>query len=122
MVPGEVRLLVGSRGGLIIGTDDRIYPYTESSGLGDEQSQLLYGAVSGWTAYPSPEEGGETDGQVYFWTTQGVVRGLPFQNLTHDRVSLPPGTQGTGMVVEQGGFSQYVVVVQDEGDPARNQA
>lgn len=118
VVPGDVRLLAGTKSGLVVGTERRIYSYNEEDGL-TELAQ--YGVVGGQTVYPSPEVEDTEDepNLVYFWSQQGVCRGLPFENLTAKDVSLPPGYDGAGVIVESGGFSRYAVCVKRDGQ-ARN--
>ena len=121
MVPGRVRMLAGTSRGLVIGTDRNVHSYTEQGGLDQETSSLGYGVVDGATAYPAPELE-DTDDEpalVYFWTMGGVCQALPFKNLTAKNVSLAPGYDGTGIVLEEKGFSRYAVCVKRSGE-ARN--
>lgn len=105
VLPGEVRMIAGHNQGLIIGCRDKVYVYDEDQGI---QELADYGVVPGWT--PARHEGA-----VYFWTDRGLCRGLPFENLTQDRVSVPPGVYGAGHVLSREGFNRYVVVVEDGG-------
>ena len=52
-------------------------------------------------------------------TTQGVCRGLPLENLTHENVSVETSDKGTGIFIESGGFHRYVAVTENPGN-ARN--
>jgi len=107
ILPGEIRLIAGHPQGLILGCRDAVYAYDEGQGL---QEVADYGVVKGWTE-------AWDEGAWYFWTQRGLARGLPFENLTEDRVSVPPGRFGGGHIVEQDGFKRYVVVVADGGQP-----
>jgi len=121
LVPGSVRMLAGTSRGLVVGTDRAVHSFTESGGIDQDTSPLGYGVVDGATAYPAPELE-DTDDEpalVYFWTEQGVCRALPFANLTAKDVSLAPGHDGVGIVVEQKGYSRYAVCVKRSGQ-ARN--
>jgi hypothetical protein len=80
MVPGEVRLLFAHDSTLLIGTDREIWLY-DGSGI-----KLLagYGVPKGQSLSFNQYD------QVFFQTKHGVCT-LPFQNLTLDKLWLPPG-------------------------------
>lgn len=81
MVPGEVTQLASARSGpLVICTQNRTHIYD-----GESMQTVEYGAVPGQHASRGP------DGRLYFWTSRGLCRAAPFENLTESRVSVPPG-------------------------------
>ena len=107
LVPGEIRAIVGHPQGLILGCRDAVHVYDEEQGI---QQLADYGVVPGWT--PAWHRG-----RWYLWTQRGLVRALPFEEVTRDTVSVAPGIQGCGHVLERGGFDRYVAVVEDGGEP-----
>lgn len=105
VVPGQIRVMVGHRDGLIIGTDDEIYVYNDSLVRVAE-----YGVPSG-VPYTIDDSG-----TVFLWTKQGLCSALPFQNMTEVKVSLPTGKVCFSALVEQNGFKKVVVLTDGEGD------
>lgn len=104
LVPGRVLMLAPHDTGLVIGTDERIMAYT-----GAQMASLAdYGVVPGqhWSK----------DGKrLIFWSTRGVCSALPFSNLTETAVSVAPGIQAGGAIVQDGGQKRYVVALQQGG-------
>lgn len=106
ILPGEVRFMAAAREALILVGRSRIQAFD------GEQIQDLapYGAPHGdLTAY--------YQGQAYFWTDRGLCRALPFENLTEGHVSLAPGRQGTGAIVERQGEVRYIALMAPGGEP-----
>ena len=104
-VPGEVvQMGSGKDGPLVICTHNRTHLYDGSS-----LQTVEYGAVPGQHADRGP------DGRLYFWTTRGLCRAAPFENLTESRVSVPPGRFAAGGVLQQHGYARYVVALQSGG-------
>lgn len=111
MVPGEVVMLTSHDKALILGTRERIYAYD-----GTSLDQLApYGVVPGGHASTDP-----SDGAVYFWSTRGVCSALPFTNLTERQVSVAPGIQAGGAIVQTGGQKRYVVALRQGGAAYNN--
>lgn len=107
-VAGEIGLLLSNNAGVLIGTTEAIYQYDDKSG---ELSELAsYGVV--------PGSAGDLDAQdmAYFWTTRGLCRAMPFENLTEKDVSMPPGVRATAAMVYMDGVQQFVTVTQGGGD------
>lgn len=104
VVPGKVLMLAPHDTGLVVGTDTQIMAYT-----GAQMAQLAdYGVVPGqhWSK----------DGKrLIFWSTRGVCSALPFSNLTETAVSVAPGIQAGGTIVQDGGQKRYVVALQQGG-------
>ena len=103
LVPGKVEMLAPHDGGLIIGTDTRVYAYTQ-----DKIEEIApYGVVPGW-------HWAEDDGRILFWSKRGLCAALPFSNLT-EQVSVAPGLSAGGVVVRSGGQKRYLVALQRGG-------
>lgn len=99
MVPGHVRMLAPTDAALIVGTDAGIYAYD-----GDNLTDLApYGVPPGW-----PWALDEDTGKVLIWTTRGVCRALPFENITQEYVSVPPGLQVGAALVRRDGHKKFV--------------
>lgn len=108
VIPGRVHVLCGTKSYLVIGTDSEIYIL---SGEGIDKA-ADYGV-------PYGKSDVKYEGKVYFWSNRGVCRAAPFENLTEGDVSLPPGTNVNGAIVESGGVNKYVAMLDDTGT-ARN--
>lgn len=107
-IPGMVTMLAPAGQALIIGTETEIYAYSA-----DGLSKLAnYGVVPGkhWS-----QDGGRT----LFWSKRGLCAALPFTNLTERQVSVPPGLQAGGTLVERDGRKRYLVALH-QGDSAFN--
>lgn len=105
MVQGEVTMLAPAESALIVGTADKVFSYT-----GEALTQLAdYGVVSGqhWAR--------DDAGRTLFWTLRGVCAAMPFQNLTEKSVSVAPGIQAGGTIVQQGGQKRYLVALKQGG-------
>jgi len=106
MVPGECVMIAPHNDGLVIGTKTELYAYT-----GEQLIKLAnYGAVAGrsWVI-------DDDDNTLYFWTTRGVCKGLPFENLTEDNVSVPPGVCGGCSIIRTRGDKRFVVSLSGQG-------
>ncbi len=108
-VDGEVLVLEGAEEGILVGTDDDLFGYngTELSHLAD------YGAVRGSLAV------NDGKGKVYAWTEMGLVVVFPFEELTDEKVHVPPGLYGSAVLIENDGYKKFVALVED-GDTAHN--
>lgn len=108
-VSGRLALLLWNNKGVLIGTDEAIYQYDDSTG----ELELLvnYGVVPGLP--------GDLDAQsvAYFWTTRGICRAMPFENLTEKDVSMPPGSRVSAGMVYLNGMQQFIAVTQGGGEP-----
>ena len=58
-------------------------------------------------------------GRTLFWSKRGLCAALPFTNLTERQVSVPPGLQAGGTLVERDGRKRYLVALH-QGDSAFN--
>lgn len=105
MVPGRVLQLAGAGDVLLIGTDQRVFLYD-----GEALAQVAeYGVVPGQHADQ------HTDGKTYFWSTRGLCRAAPFENITEARISVPPGTYAGGGVIYENGYVRYVATLHRGG-------
>ena len=99
LVPGHVLALAPTESDLIIGTDVGIYAYN-----GERLDHLApYGVVPGW-AWVIDED----SEKLLLWTTRGVCRAMPFENLTQEYVSVPPGRQAGVALVRADGHKKFV--------------
>lgn len=104
LVPGKVLMLAPHDTGLVVGTDTQIMAYT-----GAQMAQLAdYGVVPG-------QHWAKDGKRLIFWSTRGVCSALPFSNLTETAVSVAPGIQAGGTIVQDGGQKRYVVALQQGG-------
>ena len=108
-VPGEVVQMGATVDGdtttLVICTRDEIFTYD-----GERLARVApYGSVPGQHMSRGPDK------RLYFWTTRGLCRASPFENLTEDRVSVPPGAEAGGAVFHQHGYVRYVAALQGGG-------
>lgn len=104
LVPGRVAMLAPHDSGLVIGTDKAIHAY------GSEGLALLapYGVVPGW-------HWSKDEGRVLFWSTRGLCGAMPFTNLTERQVSVAPGLQAGGALIERDGRKRYLVALHRGG-------
>ena len=105
LVPGQVTQLAASESTLVICSETRTWLF-DGSTLSDP---IEYGAVPGQHADVGPDK------KLYFWTTRGLCRAAPFENLTESAVSVAPGLQAGGGVVQRHGYVQYVAVLKSGG-------
>lgn len=105
LVPGRVLQLADADSHLIVATGQRIYLYADNS-----LSQVAeYGVVPGQHA----DRG--SDGKTYFWTSRGLCRAAPFENITEGRVSVAPGLKANGGVIHEHGRVRYVATLHSGG-------
>lgn len=107
-ISGEVALLLWNNAGVLIGTTEHIYQYDEKT---EEIVQLAdYGVV--------PGVAGDLDAQnlAFFWTQRGICKAMPFENMTEQNVSMPPGLRAVGAVVYINGVQQFITVAQGGGE------
>jgi hypothetical protein len=98
-VTGQTLMLAATVQGMIVGTNRSIFALSE----GGMVELAKYGVVPGQNPYH------DTDSQeVYFWSEEGICKGLPFQNMFDGRVSPPPGDYCYIGKVSEGGFDRIV--------------
>lgn len=107
MVPGRVVQMAADSDNLMLSTEERTFLYNQS-GL---EQVASYGSVPGQHADLGP------DGRLYFWTTRGLCRTTPFENLTESDVSVAPGVRAAGGVIQRHGYTNFVVALQHGGSP-----
>lgn len=90
---------------IIIGTERAIFSWS------DNQLVTLthYGVIPGHHA-------AEYKGKLYFWTTRGLCRALPFENLTEGQISVAPGLSAGAGMIEHNGYRRYVVALHQGGE------
>ncbi len=105
VLPGRVTQMGDAQEALIVATNHNIWAYNP------EQLQhiVYYGCPGGQHAV-------QDGGKLYLWTNRGLCRALPFENLTEAAVSVPPGLQAGGCVVDKNGFKKYVTLITPGGD------
>lgn len=104
IVPGKVTMLAPYDAALIVGTDARIYAYS------DKLDQLAeYGVIPG-------QHWSEDDKRILFWTARGLCAALPFANLTEKQISVAPGVRAGGCLVRAGGQKRFLSVLQQGGE------
>jgi len=106
IVPGKVNMMLGHPSGLLIGTDDEIYLYTQEESL---VRIAQYGVPSG-IPYTKDDLG-----NIFIWTHQGVCNAFPFENMTERKLSLPSGDVCFTQVIEQKGLRKIVVLTDGKG-------
>lgn len=107
MMRGRVPLLVAVKDGIVVGSTDRIHFFD-----GDKFPELAnYGVV--------PGEAGDTtqEGVAYFWTTRGICKAMPFENLSEATLSVPPGSRAHVKLLYMNGMMQFVAVTDGTGVP-----
>lgn len=107
-VPGRVAMLLWNNKGLLIGTTQNVYQYTDDGKL---DTLATYGVVPGTAGDVDAE------GMAYFWTTRGFCKAMPFENLTEKEVSMAPGTVANTMLVYMDGTKQLITITQGGGTP-----
>lgn len=105
MVPGHVVMLAATDDNLTLSTTNRTFLYTREGLV----QVAEYGAIPGQHADIGPDD------KLYFWTTRGLCRTAPFENLTLSNVSLEPGVRAAGGVTQRHGYVQYVAVLKSGG-------
>lgn len=105
-VNGAVEMLLSVGNTVIIGTANNVWAYNEESGLSDP---LPYGVVPG-------KPGMIIGGYAYFWTKRGYCRGFPFENLTDDIYSVPPGSRVSVGLNESKGRKMLIAATDTSGE------
>lgn len=99
LVPGHVLTLAPTDSDLVIGTDVGVYAYN-----GERLDHLApYGVVPGWSWVVD-----EDSKKLLMWTTRGVCSAMPFENITQEYVSVPPGRQAGVALVRADGHKKFV--------------
>jgi len=106
-ISGEVRLLAAHREGLIIATDKEIHAYSNEGSL---IKLADYGVPKG-KAYAQDD-----NGNIFIHSNQGLCVGLPFKNLTEEKVSLPSGDHCFTELIEKNGMQKIVILTDGNGD------
>lgn len=103
-VPGQVLMVGACEAGIVIGSDRKHFGWdgTTLTELAD------YGVVSGHHA-------ARLGPLLYWWSRRGLCRGLPFVNLTENTVSVAPGSNAGGIVMQRDGSLRYVVALERGG-------
>ena len=102
MVPGEVRMLADAGDALLIGTSQGIHAYNDESIV----ELASYGVVAGWPSTTEPDTS-----KVLMWTQRGICRAMPFENLTQNTVSVPPGAQAGVTVIQRDGQKRLITTL-----------
>ena len=105
MLPGKVEQMGATDETLMLSTESRTFLYNQESLV----KVADYGSVPGQHAALGP------DGKLYFWTKRGLCRTSPFENLTESDVSVAPGLNAAGGVIQRHGYTQYVVMLKSGG-------
>ena len=110
-VSGRVSMMQRAKEGMVIGTTHWVYHLS-----GGEKLTTLaeYGVVPGQAGDVTAE------GDVYFWTTRGFCKAMPFENLTEANLSVPPGGVAYSKILYLNG-SMLCVALTDGGGQAFNQ-
>lgn len=109
-LPGRVALLQRATKGIVIGTTKWVFHYD-----GEKLETLAeYGVVPGQAGDATAE------GEVYFWTTRGFCKAMPFENITEKQLSVAPGTVAYSKMLYLNGMMQFVTLT-DGGGQAFNQ-
>ncbi len=106
MLPGRVTMLAPHDEALIVGTDKEIYAYTSEA----LTSIADYGVVPGWGWVRD-----EDTPDVYFWSTRGLCRALPFSNVTLRQISVNCGLSAAAAIISKNGAKRFVVALQQGG-------
>lgn len=106
-VPGRVRGLAESAGGLLVATDRDVWVYAETG----VRRIANYGVPEGVPITVTPEQ------VAYLWTYRGLLQWPAGEdlNLTDTFVSLPPGSWCSVAMVEQDGGRRAVVLTDGAG-------
>lgn len=110
-IPGTVLMPRACDSALIVGTERALWAWD-----GTRLTQLAdYGVVPGFHA-------SRVGPDLYFWTTRGLCKALPFVNLTEHQISVAPGVAAGATVMERDGQRRYLVALQKGGSAfnARN--
>ncbi len=106
MLPGHVTMLAPHDEALIVGTDKETFAYT-----GEALTSIAdYGVVPGW-GWVRDED--STD--VWFWSTRGLCKALPFSNVTLRQISVDCGTSAAAAIISKNGAKRFVVALQKGG-------
>lgn len=115
MVNGRVVALSDvQQAALLVGTDRGIWRHSLDEGLVQVAD---YGMVPGRQITKTRDE------MAYFWTQHGICRAFPFEELTDQAVSAPPGARCSVGLVEHAGFARIVAMTSldgGDGDSADN--
>ena len=110
VISGEVRMLLGHKDALMIGSDIEINAWD-----GETLTLLANYGV------PRGDPGTITvAGVAEFWTLRGLCRAMPFENVTQQKVSVASGTYCAVAHLEQNGFNRFIALT-DVGGVSNNQ-
>jgi hypothetical protein len=108
-VDGELRLLLSTPKGMVIGTSTAVYGWVD----GSLTPLCDYGVVAGRPGAVS------ADGTAYFWTLRGACKAFPFEAITEPYFSGDPGVQNYSSLVQREGFTRFIAST-ITGEPAYN--
>lgn len=106
LLPGRITALKASAHGLVIGLESEFWLYND-------------GALTRLAAYGAPDGRAiavDAQGDVLAWTKRGVATLLPYQNLTEQTVSLPPGGHVSATIVREKGQRRLLVLTDNAGE------
>lgn len=106
MLPGRVTMLAPHDDALVVGTDKAVYAYTSEV----LQQVADYGVVPGW-GWARDED----DVNIFFWSTRGLCKALPFSNVTLRQISVDCGLSAAAAIVSKNGAKRFVVALQKGG-------
>ena len=114
-VPGNpVAVADVGHAALLVATDRGIWRFHLDEGLA---------LVADYGAVPGQNRVMDAAGRVYLWTQRGLCRAFPFENLTEQAISVPPGARCALGMIEYAGFARVAVLSQldgGDGDTADN--
>jgi hypothetical protein len=108
VVPGRVAMLLWNNAGLLIGSTEAVYQYDAAGKLD---------TVVGYGVTPGSAGVVDSEGVAYFWTTRGLCKASPFENLTEKTVGMPAGLWANTALVYLDGMQQVVTITQGGGTP-----
>lgn len=106
VVPGKITAMKSTPQGLVIGTDKEIYVYNDNS----IALAAPYGVVPGRSMVKLP------NGQVLIHSVCGVCKAVPFEEITHAKVSLPMGSVCSTALMDSNGISRYIAMHDGAGE------
>jgi hypothetical protein len=105
-VSGAPRLLLPSKDGMVIGTDDTIYIYKAP-----DEGRVKDGQLDTVAPYGVPPGVcGEVamDGTAWFWTERGIAKAAPYQLVTEHRFYGDPGVFNHARIFYERGYAKLV--------------
>jgi hypothetical protein len=109
-VPGKILQTVKTDAGLLLATDKSIWVFD-----GDNLKAVAdYGGVAGQSIAQDRE------GNTMLWTQRGVCTfdAEGFKNVTHGKLSVPPGSRCSTSIVENQGTTRFIAITDGAGTAA----